>query len=121
MRRKPRELADLRTESGEQRVVCEWLDTCGVLYCHVPNENSHRLHSQGIRGVKAGVPDLLVFESTSDPSVRGVAIEMKRRGEKPTDKQHEWLSKLGAQGWATAWFDDSMEAISWLKTLGIGR
>jgi hypothetical protein len=61
------------------------------------------------QGLSKGVPDLLFFEPTSYPKggdegttrylLNGLAIEMKRRPNKPSPEQREWLSGLEARGW----------------------
>jgi len=82
-------------ESDEARTLCHYLDLRGICYCHVPNESRHRRH-----GVKAGVPDLLIFDYGGRPNCRGVAIELKRiSGGKLTDEQENWILRLRARGW----------------------
>jgi hypothetical protein len=51
------------------------------------------------QGMSKGVPDLLFFE----PKLQafGLAIEMKRHPNRPTDEQREWLTGLEARGWQT--------------------
>jgi hypothetical protein len=51
-------------------------------------------------GLAYGVPDLLFFEPTR--AGVGLAIEMKRKPNKPTPEQREWLTGLEARGWSTA-------------------
>jgi len=53
------------------------------------------------QGLSRGVPDLLFFERNRYGRV-GLAIEMKRRPNKPTDEQREWLSGLEARDWTAA-------------------
>jgi hypothetical protein len=49
------------------------------------------------QGLSKGVPDLLFFEPHGPCA--GLAIEMKRRPNKPSPEQLEWLSGLEARGW----------------------
>jgi hypothetical protein len=52
------------------------------------------------QGLSKGVPDLLFFEPTRTMGgSAGLAIEMKRRPNKPSPEQLEWLSGLEARGW----------------------
>jgi hypothetical protein len=69
-------------------------------------------------GLAYGVPDLLFFEpkvvalrkrlltpETFEAEClryNGLAIEMKRKPNKPTPEQREWLTGLEARGWSTA-------------------
>lgn len=73
-------------------------------------------------GVKAGVPDIFVAEACYKIDAKddaksalvwhGLFIEMKRAGNKPTDEQEAWLSRLYDRGYKTvvcysctaAWF-----------------
>ena len=86
-------------ESDEARTLCHYLELRGICYCHVPNESRHRRH-----GVKAGVPDFLIFDKVSQygggPNCRGVAIELKRiSGGRLSDEQQNWALRLRARGW----------------------
>lgn len=51
-------------------------------------------------GVNAGVPDLLFFELRK--GYVGLAIEMKRKPNKPTAEQREWLERLMVRDWRCA-------------------
>jgi hypothetical protein len=54
------------------------------------------------QGLSKGVPDLLFFEPhhfKRQPQMAGLAIEMKRRPNKPSPEQLDWLSGLEARGW----------------------
>ena len=85
--------------------------TRGLLWCAVPNGGTrHPREAANLKrqGVVAGVPDLLFFEpktgfkgSNIYFSV-GLAIEMKRRPNKVSPEQREWLTGLEARGWSTA-------------------
>lgn len=48
-------------------------------------------------GLKPGVPDLIL--PVARGAWHGLAIEMKRRGEKPTPEQDAWHVALTRQGW----------------------
>ena len=51
-------------------------------------------------GVNAGVPDLLFFDHHG--GYTGLAIEMKRKPNKPTVEQAEWLDRLMYRQWRGA-------------------
>ena len=82
--------------------------TRGLLWCAVPNGGTrHPREAANLQrqGVVAGVPDLLFFEPTRDKTLHyrvGLAIEMKRRPNKVSPEQREWLSGLDARGWSTS-------------------
>ena len=92
----------LRTsEEQEQVVLASWLDARGLLWCHVPN-GGQRSKATGSRlkrmGVKAGVPDILIFGRLN------IAIELKRADGALSDvseAQEWWLEQLEARGWVT--------------------
>lgn len=94
------------TEEDMQIAVIAWADSqihpaLRWLF-HVPN-GGHRDPATGGRlkamGVRAGVVDLLLPWRTGD--YIGLAIEMKRKPNKPSAEQLEWLDHLQAQGWHT--------------------
>ena len=125
--RRQRQPGAAPTEYAEQKLVCQWLKAKRVAYCHVPNGVYHgdpiRGAIQKRVGVKAGVPDLLIFSPPEygwkirEP--RGVAVEMKRRtGGTVSDNQGEWLERLKSCGWAVTVAHGADEAIGWLEGLG---
>ena len=116
-------------EDAEQKVVAEYLDLRIGHYnwCHVPNGGNRnvitgkKLKSQG---VKAGVPDILIFKrskSIISKNFYGVAIEMKRKNMKPSDvkdEQKEWLKQLEGNRWLTHVAAGAGDAIEFLKKWG---
>lgn len=90
--------------------------TKGLLWCAVPNGGTrHPREAANLKrqGVVAGVPDLLFFEpkigkasvkhyTTVQDFCFGLAIEMKRKPNKVSPEQREWLTGLEARGWSTA-------------------
>ena len=110
-----------RPEEDEQRAVAQYLDMRrDLVWCHVGNGGMRNRAEGGklkAQGVKAGVPDILIFNATKEGHV-GTAIELKRRdGGKLTIGQMEWLCNLKKNRWATALCHGSDEAIEVLKRL----
>lgn len=104
------------TEDQLQKLVAKYLDACGLLWCHVPNEGKRR-GKTGIqtvyKGLKSGVPDCLIFESTQE--YKGLAIELKVGRNTPTESQIEWKAKLISRGWAWELAYDIDQVISIVK------
>lgn len=129
------------SEDHIQHAVARVLDELGVLWCHVPNEalgdlpGSERRAPSGPKtlderrrmlratqlvgaGVKAGVPDVLVF--TPPPALlaaRGVAIEIKTIVNGPSAAQTRWLDGLRSDGWYATCergFEAVMTCLGWL-------
>lgn len=72
-----------------------------VLFSHVPN-GGKRNAREGARfkrmGVRKGIPDFLIFE-TNDPNLRGVALELKVKPNKPSPEQVEVIAELKRLKW----------------------
>jgi hypothetical protein len=66
-------------------------------------------------GVKAGVPDVLVFSRVpSRPEARGVAIELKSERGRTSKDQDRWLAALRDDGWVALveyGFEGAMHAL----------
>lgn len=74
-----------------------------ILWCHVPNSiytNHINAYWHKRQGMKAGVPDILIFEPNG--TYNGLAIELKVGKNKPTKSQKEWLELLERCNWKTA-------------------
>lgn len=129
-RRKPKRpqravsrVTPIPSEEDEQVELATWLDVRGHVWCHVPNgELRHPRTAARLKamGVKAGVPDILVFTvPPAYPKARGVALELKRRNvRRPTPAQAAWLAELGTLGWCVRVCSGAAEAISFLLELG---
>jgi len=89
-------------EDNLQMQVAKYLDIKSLLWCHVANERKTTQRA-GARlkkkGVKSGVPDCLIFNTNS--IYNGLAIELKIKPNKTSDKQKEWLESLKKQEWLT--------------------
>lgn len=118
-------------EGAEQEAVAAWLDFHSVLWFHAPNESrssvAYRV-KQARRGLKAGVPDVLIFDRPPlAPSLAvGVAIELKApktrtRRPAPTTAQRLWLRELANRGWLATVCYGARPAISMLALLGYGK
>jgi len=112
-------------EEAEQMALVQWLELHGIKYTHVPNEGKHKVQyraKQKRLGVKAGVPDILIFDRPpACPDNVGAAIELKRRkGGTLTAEQKKWLEVLSQKGWAVAVCRGADEAIKFLESLGYG-
>jgi len=73
-----------------------------VLWWHTANERKtspQRGRKFKNMGVKAGVPDILIFDHNH--LFRGLAIELKIKPNKPTTNQLEVLSELEDRDWQT--------------------
>jgi len=113
------------SESQAQCRVAEWLDARGMLWCHVPNGQlrSKRVAAQLKReGVKAGVPDILIFDRPpSKPEFVGVALELKRTiNGRTSEAQERWLKALDKRKWYACVAKGHLEAIDILIELGYG-
>jgi hypothetical protein len=88
-------------EDDFQITVARYLDSLGVLWCHVTNEGMIPIHYRAKlkrKGLKNGVPDVLIFEPNKE--YNGLAIELKANYNKPSTEQLNWIAMLGALGWS---------------------
>lgn len=111
------------SEHSEQSALVAHLNRAGLCFAAVPNgglRDKRTAQSLLREGVKAGVPDLLVFDPPpAAPGQVGTAIEMKRvGGRRPTDRQVEWLERLRARGWECFVAYGKQEALDRLRSLG---
>jgi hypothetical protein len=109
-------------ERAEQRILAQYLDALNVLWCHPANEGMHKpqyRHAQALAGLKPGVPDCLIFTPPpTNPSARGLAIELKAVDGRLSDAQSEWIDKLSALGWVTAVAYGADDAIGIVRSYG---
>ncbi len=72
-----------------------------------------------LSGVKAGVPDLLIFDPSPCGTYVGVALELKRRkGGRVTALQRRWLDRLEERNWLAVVAHGSHDALSQLREAG---
>lgn len=101
------------SEEHVQFVVARVLDAAGVLWCHVPNGQLRDPVVAGklvAAGVKAGVPDVLIFDSFD----RNYALELKRVGGRLSPDQARWIAELERRGWRVAVAHGTTEALAQL-------
>jgi len=113
------------SEEDEQKAVAMYLDTLGVLWCHVPNGGArHKIVGAKLKGqgVKRGVPDIIIFTPPPfDLRKRGAVIELKNRnGGKVSTEQRAWLEELEKLGWLVAICKGADEAIKQIEAWGYG-
>ena len=111
------------TEDQEQYTFVQWMEYKQITFIHVPNGGNRNLitgKKLKEQGVKAGFPDLIIFDiPPKRPGFRGVAIEMKKiSGSKTSDEQKEWIKKLIHHGWYAAICKGADEAIKTMEELG---
>lgn len=91
------------SEHKLQVAVARILDASGLLWTAVPNGGKRSPITGAIlkkEGVKPGVPDVLVFDWTSDNRRWGLAIELKNgKAGRTSPAQREWMDALRARGW----------------------
>lgn len=93
------------------------------LLFHIPNGGSRdkrEAFNLKLQGVKAGVPDLFLPVGRGD--YHGLFIELKVKGNRPSEEQKRWIADLNAQGYAAIvcyGFDEARAAVE--NYLGIIR
>lgn len=128
---------DTASEDYHQRETAKVLDALGLAWCHPPNGLRTSAVSAGAaraHGLKAGVPDVLIFSRPPCGGHRGCAIELKRpkanghaqpigsegrwASSAVSDCQRAWRRRLEAEGWAVALCYGVGEVVDQLKTWG---
>jgi len=96
------------TEHQAQCELAKILNSSGLLWTATANGGKRDARTASAlkkSGVKAGVPDILIFSTPPSGVGCGLAIEMKRarQGKKPkgriSENQRIWLEQLRAAGW----------------------
>ena len=120
---KKKQKMPIPSEDQEQYAFVQWMEYKRITFIHVPN-GGNRSYLTGARlkaqGVKAGFPDLIIFDiPPKSPQFRGVAIEMKRKkGTKATPEQEEWIEKLNKIGWFATVCNGANSAVRVMEELG---
>lgn len=122
------------SEHKLQVAVARLLDSSGLLWTAIPNGGKRSAITGAIlkaEGVKAGVPDILVFTPFADPGqdesdrdlnevrgqwCHGLAIELKN-GKKGRTSEHQqtWLVRLELAGWKAVVCRDIDEVLEVLR------
>lgn len=114
----------MRVDEDKHQVwLANWLDAIGVLWCHVPNGGKRaKVTAANLKrqGVKAGVPDVLIFTPPPIGGYVGAALELKAGKGRTSKAQRVWLYDLEVHGWATAVAHGWVAAQAWLESLGYG-
>lgn len=95
------------SEYQEQLDLVRWMRQRGLVFCHVPNQggrgNDYARRGAMLRamGLRAGMPDLLVFSRVPGrDDIRGIGIELKRRSNGSVSPQQvERHMELTDCGW----------------------
>lgn len=89
-----------------------------VLFSHIPNGGKRNI-IEAVKfkkmGVRKGIPDFLIFE-TNNPHIRGIAIELKVKPNKPTPEQLdviEQMKKLKWNAYVCYSFDEAKKVIDY--------
>lgn len=93
----------------------------GVKWWHTPNEGKRSRVAGGIlksMGMTAGVSDFLFC---IPPHGKTAALEIKAKGNKPTDLQKKFLDDIRSAGGLAGWTNDFDEACRLLKEWRIIR
>lgn len=106
-------------ENRLQELTINFLRYSGYFAIHVPNGGSRNvIEATNLKkqGVTAGCPDILIFDNVMDlPSrviFKGIAIELKVKGGKVSEKQQSFIEALEKRGFLVilAWnLTDLME------------
>lgn len=110
-------------EAELQRQVAEYLDLRGLVWCHVANERCttpQRGAFLKAQGVKAGVPDVLIFTAPRKRDYcRGVALELKAKGGRLSEHQKQWGEALELCGWHWRVCRSIDDVVDTLERLGL--
>lgn len=112
-------------ESGEQKVVVDWLRLKGIGVFSVPNGAVIGGHNKWAlvnklknEGLLPGAPDLVLI-NRSPAGYLPVAIEMKRaRGGVLSDDQKTVIRQLQLAGWVVLVPEGAADAIAKLEAMG---
>jgi hypothetical protein len=105
------------SEDEFQKSVAIYLNSKAALWFHPPNGGTRNIiEATKLKsmGVKAGVPDCLIFNRRRGHA--GLAIELKVGYNKPSEKQLEFMERLIGQGWkcvVSHSLDEVCDLIDW--------
>ena len=87
-------------EDDFQKSVAIYLNSKGAVWFHPPNGGTRNIIEATklkAMGVKAGVPDCLIFNKRR--GYTGLALELKVKYNKASDAQIAFIEKLKLEGW----------------------
>lgn len=105
------------SEDEFQKSVAIYLNSKGALWFHPPNGGTRNIIEATklkAMGVKAGVPDCLIFNKKR--GYMGLAIELKVKYNKPSELQIAFMERLQAEGWrclVSNSLDEVCDMIDW--------
>jgi hypothetical protein len=107
-------------EKDIQKAVTTFLDSIGALWQHTPNDGLENGAKYGAKmkmfGMKAGVPDIQIYNPSFDGNYIGFAIELKYGKNQLSAQQKTWLNSLARCGWHTAVCYSTDDAIKEIET-----
>jgi hypothetical protein len=114
-------------EADHGVLLAKWLTRRGVMFVHIPNEGVRSVATATSlirQGLQPGAPDYLIFDGRDGGC--GVAIELKRVGWKPKNRQDKarfelqkaFLAALDNRGWCTRVCYGWEDAVAFLESLG---
>lgn len=104
-------------EDEFQKSVAIYLNSKGATWFHPPNGGTRNIIEATklkAMGVKAGVPDCLIFNNKR--GYRGLALELKVGYNKPSENQIVFMNKLSLEGWkciVSHSLDEVCDIIDW--------
>lgn len=105
------------SEDEFQKSVAIYLNSKGALWFHPPNGGTRNIIEATklkAMGVKAGVPDCLIFNKRR--GYAGLAIELKVKYNKPSELQVAFMERLQGEGWrclVSNSLDEVCDMIDW--------
>lgn len=108
-------------EQKMQIFIHEWITQCTDLkpsFFHFANERKTSWVQGKIlkkMGVTPGVTDIFLSRSSHDGKAKGLWIELKSPGKKPTKEQLQFMDDRVKEGYWAFWTDDLKYAIDGIK------
>jgi hypothetical protein len=105
------------SEDEFQKSVAIYLNSKGATWFHPPNGGTRNIIEASklkAMGVKAGVPDCLIFNKRRGYS--GLALELKVKYNKASENQIAFMERLKAEGWhciVSHSLDEVCDTIDW--------
>jgi hypothetical protein len=113
-----------RPEDLIQHAVATVLDELELLWFHPANEIGGLISPQALGrfitlGMKPGVSDCIILDAPpSHPTARGVAMELKAPGGRPTPRQRAFLDAARTRGWLVSAPTGVFQSLDFLRSCG---